>query len=403
MTTDQKNLILATVPILKEHGVLLTTHFYGRMFKHNPELKNMFNMANQQTGKQQTALAMAVLAYAENIANPSVLMPVVDRIGHKHTSIDIRPEHYSIVGQHLIASIAEVLGDAATADILDAWTVAYNQLAKLMSGHEAHLYQNQTDKPNGWTGWRLFKLERKEMESAEICSFYLYPADGGKVPLHKPGQYISIKLFLPDLGMAQIRQYSISSAPNNNYYRISVKRETGATVDINGMISNQLHNDVNEGALVELTAPAGSFTLPDDLDAPVMFISGGVGLTPFMSMVQHLSGQQTKHPITWLHGCRNQTVHAFKDDLAQLVNTNSNIAQHIFYNNPTQHDIEEGIYEGFLDINQINGLTHQPGTRYFICGPSVFIQKQFNDLKQFGIDTRNIFFEEFGPQVLNLN
>jgi nitric oxide dioxygenase len=126
MTTDQKNIILATVPILKEHGVLLTTHFYGRMFKHNPELKNMFNMANQQTGKQQTALAMAVLAYAENIANPSVLLPVVDRIGHKHTSIDIRPEHYSIVGQHLIASIAEVLGAGATADILDAWTVAYN-------------------------------------------------------------------------------------------------------------------------------------------------------------------------------------------------------------------------------------------------------------------------------------
>jgi nitric oxide dioxygenase len=272
-----------------------------------------------------------------------------------------------------------------------------------MSGHEAHLYQNQTDKQNGWTGWRLFKLELKEMESAEICSFYLYPADGGKVPLHKPGQYISIKLFLPDLGMAQIRQYSISSAPNNNYYRISVKRETGATVDINGMISNQLHNDVNKGALVELTAPAGSFTLPDNLDAPVMFISGGVGLTPFMSMVQHLSGQQTKHPITWLHGCRNQTVHAFKDDLAQLVNANSNIAQHIFYNTPTQHDIDEGIYKGFLDINQISNLPHQPGTRYFICGPSVFIQKQFNDLKQLGIETRNIFFEEFGPQVLNLN
>ncbi len=92
MTSEQKQLISATVPVLKENGVMLTKHFYARMFSHNPELKNLFNMGNQQSGKQQTALAMAVLAYAENIANPGVLMPVVDRIGHKHVSLDIRPE-----------------------------------------------------------------------------------------------------------------------------------------------------------------------------------------------------------------------------------------------------------------------------------------------------------------------
>src|SRR5215217_1870952 len=134
ITTKQKELIKATVPILKEHGVALTTHFYRRMFTHHPELKHVFNMGNQQSGKQQTALAMAVLNYADNIENLSVLRSSVTQIAHKHTSLDIRPEHYAIVGKHLLASIGEVLGEGATPELLEAWGVAYGQLADIMTG-----------------------------------------------------------------------------------------------------------------------------------------------------------------------------------------------------------------------------------------------------------------------------
>lgn len=403
MTTEQKKLILATVPILKEQGVLLTTHFYNRMFKNNPELKNIFNMGNQQTGKQQTALANAVLAYAENIADPGVLMPAIDMIGHKHTSLDIRPEQYQIVGNHLIASIREVLGDVASREIIDAWTAAYNQLAKIMSGYEAKMYEAQLLKKNGWSGWRLFKVGAKETESAEICSFYLYPADGGRVPLHNPGQYISLKLLLPPLNMQQIRQYSISSAPAEEYYRISVKREKGASEDINGMISNFMHDHVNVDSFLELSAPAGNFVLPEQINAPLMFITGGIGLTPVMSMVQHLTQQKITVPITWLHGCRNESVHAFKNQLKKLTKNNSNLIQHVFYDAVSENDRKDGVYEGFVDINKIESVRYQPGTRYFICGPAAFIKKQFMDLKKKGIPQENIAFEEFGPQLLHLN
>ena len=140
MTTEQKQLIKATVPALKEHGLLLTTHFYQRLFTHYPDLKNVFNLDNQQNGRQPTALAMAVLAYAQHIDNPSVLEPALNRIGHKHTSLNIRPEHYSIVGEQLLASISDVLGEAATPQLLDAWAAAYGQLASLMIGIEAALY-----------------------------------------------------------------------------------------------------------------------------------------------------------------------------------------------------------------------------------------------------------------------
>lgn len=149
MTTDQIQQVKNTIPVLKEHGVLLTKHFYKRMFTHNPELKNVFNMGNQQNERQQTALAMAVLAYAEHIEDPSVLMSAVNHIGQKHTSLDIRPEHYEIVGKHLIASIAEVLGKAAGPDLLEAWTLAYQQLVHIMTTHEQKLYNEQVKSKGG--------------------------------------------------------------------------------------------------------------------------------------------------------------------------------------------------------------------------------------------------------------
>ena len=403
MTSEQKQWISATVPVLKENGVLLTKHFYNRMFTHNPELKNLFNMGNQQSGKQQTALAMAVLAYAENIANPGVLMPVVDRIGHKHVSLDIRPEQYQIVGRHLIASIQEVLGIAATLEIVDAWTVAYQQLANLMSGHEAKLYEQKTAQQYGWKGWRPFKVGKINVESAEITSFYLFPSDGGKVAAHVPGQYISVKVFLPEMKLYQARQYSISSTPAQDYYRISVKAEKGTGLDTNGLISNYFHDVIKEGDIVDITAPAGDFKLAKDLAAPVVLISGGVGLTPMISMLQNLVEQKFTYPITWLHGCRNRSVHAFKDQLDQIVNANESIEQHVFYDAPTALDKQEGVMEGFLDINKIASLPQYPGTMYYVCGPAPFIRKQYQDLISRGIEKESILFEEFGPALLQLN
>lgn len=401
MTADQKELVKATVPILKEHGVLLTTHFYKRMFEHNPELKHVFNMGNQQNNKQQTALAMAVLAYAEHIENPGVLMPVVNGIGHKHTSLSIRPEHYVIVGNHLIASIGEVLGDGATPELLEAWTVAYNQLASLMSGHEQTIYDQQTAKSGGWSGWRPFIVKQKVKESDEITSFYLYPSDRGQVADFLPGQYISLRLFLPELNLLQPRQYSISCAPNGQYYRISVKREAG-TKHPDGMISNRLHDHVEVGDLVDLSAPAGTFVLQTENQNPKVFISGGVGQTPLMAMlealVQDKSAENT--PITWVHGCRNESVHAFKDRLAEIAATNQ-VDHHIFYDDV--RETETSGYKGWVELEQIKDDVIHAEAEYFICGPAPFISKHYHFLLENGVEKSAIHFEEFGPASLQLN
>ncbi|UYQ91463.1 NO-inducible flavohemoprotein [Chitinophaga horti] len=398
MTTAQKELVKATVPVLKEAGVILTSHFYKRMFSHNPELKHIFNMGNQQNNKQQTALAMAVLAYAEHIENPAVLLPVIDSIGQKHTSLDIRPEHYQIVGKHLIAAISEVLGEAATPDLLDAWTAAYIQLAGIMSGHESTLYQAQTAKQGGWTGWRPFIVKQKVQESTEITSFYLYPADGGPVADFTPGQYLSVRLFLPEINLLQPRQYSLSAAPNGKYYRISVKKERGSQHP-DGMISNRLHDFIKEGDLIDVSAPAGSFVLQPE-SKQVVFISGGVGQTPLISMLESLIQSGSQQPITWIHGCRNREVHAFQQQLQQWTTQHEHISQHLFYD---QHEGDAAVNTGYVDLEKIADTVVQPDTRYYICGPAVFIRKHYQFLTEKGVNRADIHLEEFGPASLQLN
>ena len=400
MTDEQKQLIKATIPVLREHGVLLTSHFYNRMFTHNPELRHMFNMGNQKNKKQQTALAMAVLAYAEHIDNPGVLMPVVDNIGHKHTSLNIRPEHYAIVGKHLIASIGEVLGDGATPELLEAWTAAYLQLATIMSGHEQTLYDQQTIKHGGWTGWRPFIVKEKIRESEEITSFYLYPSDGGIVADYLPGQYISLRLFLPELNLFQPRQYSISCAPNGTYYRISVKREAGATLP-NGLISNRLHDHIQEGDMVELTAPAGTFVLDNTSSNPKVFISGGVGQTPLLAMLETLTNTTEAPAVTWVHGCRNEDVHAFRETVSALAASRQEVSEHIFYEQALP--AKSSSYAGMVDLALIKDEVLHPDADYYLCGPAPFIAKHYNFLVENGVHKTSISFEEFGPAALQLN
>ena len=358
-------------------------------------------MANQQNGKQQTALAMAVLAYADHIENPGVLMSVLDGIGQKHVSLGIRPEHYGIVGEHLLAAIAEVVGEGATPELLKAWEVAYFQLADLMSGHEASLYKNRVSQQGGWTGWRPFTVKDKVEESLEITSFYLYPTDGGEVADFQPGQYISVKIFLPELNLFQPRQYSISTAPNGHYYRISVKRETSDQPNLNGLISNYLHDKIAVGDVIDVSAPSGTFVL-QDTERPVVFISGGVGQTPLVAMLESLLQTESKRDKTWIHGCRTSEVHAFKGQLDSWDAAHQSLGKHIFYNQFGGEKILSGHYQGWVDLTSLD-QEFDKNAEYYLCGPKLFIEKQYKDLLKLGINYENIFFEEFGPQSLQLN
>lgn len=141
---DQKtiDIIKSTVPALKTHGVEITKTFYKNMFEQNPEVKALFNMDKQASGEQPKALAMSILAAAQNIGNLPAIMPVVNKIGEVHCNSKVKPEHYPIVGKHLLGAIKEVLGDAATDEIIDAWAKTYGVLAEVFINTEKEIYSS---------------------------------------------------------------------------------------------------------------------------------------------------------------------------------------------------------------------------------------------------------------------
>ncbi|MGL5315469.1 MAG: globin domain-containing protein [Peptostreptococcaceae bacterium] len=137
------DIVKSTVPALKEHGMEITTTFYKIMFANNPEVKGMFNMDKQESGAQPKALAMTVLAAAQNIDNLEVLLPAVKKIGQIHVNTNVKPEHYPIVGKNLLLAIKEVLGDAATDEVLAAWGEAYGVIAKVFIDVEQEIYEGK--------------------------------------------------------------------------------------------------------------------------------------------------------------------------------------------------------------------------------------------------------------------
>ena len=142
---DQKtiDIVKSTVPALQAHGLEITKHFYQTMFTNNPEVKAFFDMNKQASGEQPKALAMTVLAAAQNIDNLGALLPAVQKIGKRHVEVGILPEHYPIVGQNLLIAIKDVLGDAATDEVIEAWGKAYGVIADIFIKVEQEIYANQ--------------------------------------------------------------------------------------------------------------------------------------------------------------------------------------------------------------------------------------------------------------------
>ena len=138
---NQIKIIKSTVLILQKHGLEITQVFYQQMLTAHPELKTMFDPEAQKDGSQARRLAGAILAYAANIDRLDQLTGAVDKIAQKHISLNVLPEQYPIVGEHLLGAIKTVLGeDVATPEVIDAWAAAYGQLADIMIAREKVLY-----------------------------------------------------------------------------------------------------------------------------------------------------------------------------------------------------------------------------------------------------------------------
>ena len=390
LTTQHIAIVKSTIPLLEAGGTAITEHFYERMFAHNPELKDIFNMSNQKTGAQKAALFEAILAYAKNIDNLAVLKHAVERIAQKHTSLHIKAEHYQIVGLHLIETLRELLPEQFTPEVESAWTAAYGVLANVFINREEQLYSERASTLGGWRGKRAFCLVDKVVESSLVTSFIFEPMDQQAVIGYQPGQYIGIELTLNSSSNVEIRQYSLSDQPNGKSYRISVKRELG---EYNGLVSNHLHDNLKVGDLVDLHSPAGDFFFINR-EGPVVLVSAGVGITPMQSILEKLAGENYNQQIHYIHACEDEAQHSFEQRTQDLC-TDKGWKHNTWYRN--EQSQKANTHHGFINFNHVN-LPLLDGS-FYLCGPVGFMKYSKNELVKLGVGEDRIHYEVFGPHA----
>ena len=387
LTPEQRAIVKSTVPLLETGGEALTTHFYKLMLAEHPEVRPFFNQAHQANGDQPRALANGVLMYARNIDRLEQLGGLVNQIIQKHVSLQIEPAHYPVVGGCLLRAIREVLGaEIATDEVIAAWAAAYQQLADILIGAEEKIYADVAAAPGGWRGSRPFRVARKVAESAEITSFYLEPQDGGALADFEPGQYIGLRLLVN--GQEIRRNYSLSAAPNGSDYRISVKREPG------GVASSYLHDQVHEGDVLELAPPAGEFVLANS-DKPLVLISGGVGITPTLAMLD--AALLGTRPVHFIHFARNRSAHAFR---AAIEARNARHAQlKRFYVYDEHADEAQAPHAvGLLSSAQLaECLPVSRDVDAYFLGPKPFMRHVKQQLRELGVPEAQTRYEFFGP------
>jgi nitric oxide dioxygenase len=445
LTPAQIAIVKATVPILEAGGVTLTTHFYNMMLRENESVRTLFNPAHQASGEQPRALANAVLQYARCIDSLDKLpKELVPQIVNKHVALNVLPEHYPIVGSCLLRSIREVLGaETATDEVLEAWGAAYGQLADIVIGIEESMYAAHEAAPGGWRGTRPFRIARKVKESDFVTSFYLKPVDGKPVMAAAPGHFLGFDLVLPVIphpaskgatdaaekkgaskkdaalkcpaggkGSATFknrRNYSLSAATgaDPSEYRISVKRIDG------GAASTWLHDGTKEGETVlQVFPPAGAFTAAANSKAKgVMLLSGGVGITTMLSMLQGRALAPEKQPVvSFVHSTQNGASQVLKTDVAAAVaalNGGKKTGPHRAFVNYTRPrdavDVLGRDYDaqGRVDAKRLTewlpaGVAPADVDAYFV-GPKAYMRDVRDMLTQIGVPREQQYWEFFGP------
>lgn len=247
--------------------------------------------------------------------------------------------------------------------------------------------------------WRRFRVARVQQESSTIRSFYFEPVDGKPLLPFEAGQFLSLRA--RSRGGILTRSYTVSSAPGEAHYRISVKREE------NGQMSRLLHDEIMPGDILDLKAPRGAFVLDPAETRPAVLLAGGIGITPMVSMANHVlrEGLRTRHlrQLTVLHAAKDTSQRAFAETFHSLQRASEGQIRYLsFVSNPTPDDRPGTSYNGTgrITADTLRQVLPLDDYDFFLCGPPGFMQGIYDSLRELGVADSRIFAEGFGPASL---
>jgi ferredoxin-NADP reductase/MOSC domain-containing protein YiiM len=260
--------------------------------------------------------------------------------------------------------------------------------SKTTAGNPGLAFEEQAP---AWQGFRQMRVATIHKESDSVISLFLTPVDGQRLPAFQAGQFVVLRL-LVDAGKPPVlRSYSLSDLPGADHYRISIKNEP------NGIGSSFLCDHTQQGDILDVSAPRGSFTLGPDQNA-VVLLSAGVGATPVMSMLHTLAAEKSQREIWWIYGARNHADHPFADESRSLLKQLSRGRGYIVYSRPTPIDHVGTDFDaaGHVDTALLTKLGVPQGSDFYLCGPPSFLQDMRDGLQSWGVLAGNVHTETFG-------
>ena len=253
-----------------------------------------------------------------------------------------------------------------------------------------------------WDGFRKFVVSRKEMEATDICSFYLEPHDRRPLPVFMPGQYLTFRLAIPGQTKPVVRCYSLSDAPNPEYFRVTIKRigpPPGKPDGLPGLASSYFHEEVEVGNILDVKAPAGQFWLDPTATTPAVLIGGGIGLTPVLSMLQAIVNANARREVWFFYGLRNRSEHVMARHLLRIAAQNPNVSLHVCYSDPTPECLPDADYQHGerVSIDLLRRVLPSNAPHFYLCGPPPMMQALVEGLAAWGVPLERIHHEAFGP------
>ena len=260
--------------------------------------------------------------------------------------------------------------------------------SKTAAGNPGLAYEEQAP---AWPGFRQMRVARIHKESDNVTSFVLAPIDGQHLPVFQAGQFVVLRLLVDPGKPLVLRSYSLSDLPGADHFRISVKSE------LNGIGSSFLCNRTQEGDVLDVSAPRGSFTLRPSQN-PVVLLSAGVGATPVMSMLHTFAAERSQREIWWIYGARNRVDHPFAEESRSLLKQLSRGRGYIVYSRPAAIDQVGADFDapGHVDTALLERIGVSQSSDFYLCGPSSFLQNMRDGLRNWGVRAENVHTEIFG-------
>lgn len=253
--------------------------------------------------------------------------------------------------------------------------------------------------PQPWRGYRRFRVESTRAEGRGIRSIWLAPEDGRPLPAFLPGQFVTVRLTLPDGVEPSVRCYSLSDGCAPGRYRITVKR---AGEKASASVSAFLVDQLREAETVELQAPKGGFVYDFADPRPPVFLAAGIGVTPLFTMAKMLAETEPARRFMLALGVRSGGEHPLKQELEQLASRHRAMRYFPLYSRPEASDrlAHDYVRQGRIDAAWLSGMITSPDHPFYLCGPQPFLVEATRYLTQLGVAPGDIRLEAFGPSSL---